>query len=239
MRIILLKKSIFMDLLDYTIKKHKRAKRISIKISSAGEVSVTIPYYASKKEAERFIFQKKDWITSTLARIESKKPKYTFSKGEKIPFLGGELDLNIIEKDISYPKGIINSELLVIFVPHNQNTKKVIRETIIKTLKKNFRDIVTEAVEEYIQEYGYEYNRIAIKDNKSNWGSCSSKKNLNFNWKLIFAPLDIIDYVVVHEICHLKEQNHSKDFWDLVAKEFPDYKEKEKWLKENASKLII
>ncbi|MBU0727650.1 M48 family metallopeptidase, partial [Patescibacteria group bacterium] len=67
----------------------------------------------------------------------------------------------------------------------------------------------------------------------SRWGSCSDRKNLNFNWKLIMAPIEIIDYVVVHEMCHLKQMNHSSKFWNLVAEKMPDYKELRKWLKDN------
>ncbi|MCA9386358.1 M48 family metallopeptidase, partial [Candidatus Dojkabacteria bacterium] len=73
----------------------------------------------------------------------------------------------------------------------------------------------------------------------TNWGSCSSKGNLNFTWRLIFAPLEILDYVVVHELCHLKEQNHSQRFWDLVAEQVPDYKKKRIWLKKHGANLYF
>lgn len=89
----------------------------------------------------------------------------------------------------------------------------------------------------YAPIVGVTYNRIAIKSQKTRWGSCSSKGNLNFNYLLYFAPLEILDYVVVHELCHRKEMNHSRAFWALVEKVLPDYKERRKWLKEHGKEL--
>jgi len=82
-----------------------------------------------------------------------------------------------------------------------------------------------------------EINKISIKYNHSNWGSCSSKRNLNFSSKLLFAPDDVIDYVIIHELAHLKEANHSPKFWAIVAKAMPSYKEKKKWLSVNGKNL--
>lgn len=82
------------------------------------------------------------------------------------------------------------------------------------------------------------FNRITIREQKTRWGSCSSKQNLNFNWKLILAPPEILDYVVVHELCHLKEMNHSPAFWHEVEQILPDYPQRKKWLKDNGWKLM-
>ena len=84
---------------------------------------------------------------------------------------------------------------------------------------------------------GVSYRNITIREQKTRWGSCSSEKNLNFNWKLILAPPEVLDYVVVHELCHLKEINHSKAFWDEVGKVMPEYETYKLWLKENGWKL--
>ena len=99
------------------------------------------------------------------------------------------------------------------------------------------REIFEQKVSYYAQMMGVSYGRIAIRDQKTRWGSCSSEKNLNFNWKLILAPPEVLDYVVVHELCHLKEMNHSKAFWDEVGKVMPEYETYKLWLKENGWKL--
>lgn len=84
---------------------------------------------------------------------------------------------------------------------------------------------------------GVTYGRITIRNQRTRWGSCSSKGNLNFNWRLIFAPEEVVDYIVVHELAHRKEMNHSRAFYNVVASVLPDYKVREKWLKENGEKL--
>jgi len=91
----------------------------------------------------------------------------------------------------------------------------------------------------YAQQLGVTYDRIRIANQKTRWGSCSSKGTLSFNWRLMLAPPKVLEYVVVHEVCHLKEMNHSPRFWKLVEKFMPDYKEYKKWLKENGNTLQL
>lgn len=91
----------------------------------------------------------------------------------------------------------------------------------------------------YLQFTGGEVKSIRIKDQKTRWGSCSSLHNLNFNWRLIMAPGEVLDYVVVHELCHLTHMNHSRDFWNMVEKVMPDYRVYRKWLKDNGNRLFM
>lgn len=99
------------------------------------------------------------------------------------------------------------------------------------------RTIFSYKTAHYARILGVTYNRIAIREQKTRWGSCSSKGNLNFNWRLIFAPEEVIDYIVVHELAHRKEMNHSQAFYDVVASVMPDYKTQEQWLKEHGDSL--
>ena len=108
----------------------------------------------------------------------------------------------------------------------------------MKMLREKARAVVTEKVQYYAPLIGVTYNQIAIRAQHTRWGSCSSKGNLNFNCLLALVPPEALDYVVVHELCHLKELNHSDRFWDEVGKILPDYKTRKKWLKDNGSNLI-
>lgn len=122
----------------------------------------------------------------------------------------------------------------------NRQTQNVLKYTPkeIEQLREQTRKLVTERVKYYAPIVGTTYNQIAIRTQHTRWGSCSSKGNLNFNCLLALVPADVLDYVVVHELCHRKELNHSGEFWKEVAKVFPDYKQQQKWLKENGAMLI-
>ena len=119
----------------------------------------------------------------------------------------------------------------------SQNQQKLTDQEI-QALREKARALVTERVQYYAPLIGVTYNQIAIRAQHTRWGSCSSKGNLNFNCLLALVPPEVLDYVVVHELCHRKELNHSERFWNEVAKILPDYKVRKKWLKDNGSNLI-
>ena len=108
----------------------------------------------------------------------------------------------------------------------------------IEQLREQARKLVTERVRYYAPIIGVTYGQIAIRTQRTRWGSCSSKGNLNFNCQLALVPPEVLDYVVVHELCHRKEPNHSERFWRQVERILPDYKTHRKWLKEHGTKLI-
>ena len=113
----------------------------------------------------------------------------------------------------------------------------------IQALEKRYRDAAKEYIPKraayYHQFTGGHYEKITIRDQKTRWGSCSGTGNLSFNFRLMLAPPRVLDYVVVHELCHLTHMNHSRDFWNMVERILPDYKEQRKWLKENGHTLQV
>ena len=119
----------------------------------------------------------------------------------------------------------------------DQNQQKF-TDRELKALREKARALVTDRVQYYAPLIGVTYNQIAIRAQHTRWGSCSSKGNLNFNCLLALVPIEVLEYVVVHELCHRKELNHSDRFWNEVANILPDYKCRNKWLKDNGSNLI-
>ena len=91
--------------------------------------------------------------------------------------------------------------------------------------KESARDLCHARLEHFNQHYNLQYNRLSIKNTRSRWGSCSSKKNLNFNYRIVFLPVELQDYLIVHELCHLAQMNHGPNFWALVAEQVPNYKQ--------------
>ena len=108
----------------------------------------------------------------------------------------------------------------------------------IGSFKKQARKVISERVAFYAQKMGVSYGKITIRHQRTRWGSCTSKGNLNFNCLLVCAPPEVLDYVVVHELCHRKHLNHSKAFWQAVETVLPDYKNRKNWLKEQGRGLI-
>jgi predicted metal-dependent hydrolase len=106
-------------------------------------------------------------------------------------------------------------------------------------LRSAARQIITQRVEIISKALKLSYNRIFIRNQKTRWGSCSQKRNLNFNWRLVMAPPDVLDYIIIHELMHLIELNHSKKFWRLVADVCPDYQIQRAWLRKNGSRLTL
>ena len=121
--------------------------------------------------------------------------------------------------------------------------KNIPKDTATCALEKRYRDAAKEYIPKRVEYYhsltGGSYKKITIRDQKTRWGSCSSNGTLSFNYRLMLAPPRVLDYVVVHELCHLTHMNHSKAFWDMVASILPEYKEYRKWLKDNGHTLHV
>jgi len=165
----------------------------------------------------------------------------------QIWYKGKNYPVTIINNTINSYKVSFNFEEFVISTP-----QKGVLSTFVNSRSNNLK--ITEAIEKwyrrqakkeltvksifYAGKLGVDFNRVSVKDTKTRWGSCSSKTNLNYNYHLIKMPEQVLDYVVVHEVCHLQELNHSKKYWELVRGLCPEYKTYVKWLKENGKDFV-
>ncbi|MEZ4910661.1 MAG: YgjP-like metallopeptidase domain-containing protein [Saprospiraceae bacterium] len=185
-----------------------------------------------------------DWLENWLKELESRKPfilhKYIPSKKyadkDVLVLMGQSYQLDIIIIDREDARVSIKGTTIFLELPNKigYDTQAVIRHLLIKISQKHFKAELTRRVKMINDRYfGKEINSVRLKYNKSNWGSCSSGKNLNFSVRLLLAPLEVIDYVIVHELSHLIEMNHSKKFWEIVQKIKPDYTVSEDFLRKN------
>jgi len=200
-----------------------RRKSISLIIKNNGEFIIRAPLHTSLDEIFSFINQKQDWIINK--RKESLNNQYNSLEcktGEVISLLGKQF---IIEtkaiKRISF-----NENILIL---PNENAKDI----LIKFLKKYAKNYISERTKTLATSLKLNYESISISSAKTNWGSCSSRNKLNFSYKLIMCPPEIVDYIIIHELCHTKIKNHSASYWQLVKTYLPNYKQYEKWLKSN------
>lgn len=187
------------------------------------------------------------WAKQWLIQLRQTKPKILdrylaakeYENGQIFEIGGIRFLLNIQESDRQTGHIKLEHEAeLKITVPNHKSydKQKLIKTLLIKFSQKYFLPVIYKKVEYFNSQYIHQdIGDVRLKYNKSNWGSCSSGKNLNFSVRLFFAPDDVIDYVVIHELAHLIEMNHSAKFWKIVSKVMPNYKEKEKVLSSNSS----
>lgn len=226
--------------IEYTIEYRKR-KSVELTIDAAGVVRVKAPKGSEESAVQAIVFKKRDWIIEKLElmfsrgkRIETK----TYEDGETFLFLGKKLKLVIYYRDVQSANIALIENELIISCPENYDAK-ALSELIEKHYRKELKKVIENRVKFFQSNFKVKPKKVLIKEQKTRWGSCSSERNINFNWKLIMAPIEIIDYLVVHEMCHLVHMNHSKSFWTLVGKILPDYKIRQNWLNKNGFLLEL
>lgn len=228
-------------IIDCSLVKKKR-KTISIKITENGEVIISAPLSLSNTRIEEFLKNKAGWIISKLDMVKaSANTKSNISEKDNLMLLGESFKLNIYDNEERVIRVTFKHRQLHVYAPINIDGDKdaYIKEALTNWYMKQASLIYRERVEHYSKILKVHYNKITIKEQKTRWGSCSSKGNLNFNWRVIIAPIQIVDYLVVHELCHLVHMNHSKDFWALVESIVPNYKKCKDWLKANGNSLTV
>ena len=224
----------FIKLGDINVKVRNsiKAKNISIKIKSNKIVELVMPRGANFKIAHKFLLEKELWIKNKLGRLKIHSNDDA-SIPQIISILDQEYDLVTGNKDISVPILIDNNKLLV----SSAIGENKINQIIIPYLKKIFKYELEKYALLKATELAVSFKKISIRDTSSRWGSCSSEGNLSFSWRLVLAPRFVMDYVIVHELCHLIEMNHSHKFWKLVDRSFPEHHKARSWLKINGKKL--
>lgn len=219
--------------IEYDIRKSERASRSRIDVDLSG-VTVVIPE-GKNLEPENFLREKKDWVLDKQKEIENywaRIPEREFKEGETFPYLGKNYEL-IFTSDDRFD--IVEGQIII---PEEKVSDSSLKDVIEELYREKAREKILEIIDEYQEEMNVDFNRIYIRNQKTKWASCSSKDNLSFNWRLMMAPEDVLEYVVVHELLHLEEPNHSDRFWSLMEDVMPDYRERRKWLKENSPELV-
>ena len=224
---------------EYTLKKSGLLSGIRLSVRGTGEIVVTAPPWASEKMIERLLDEKKDWLQKSLTKVtkrQKNRPTTVEILGQTYQKVAGywpEMALGVLIK-----KG--EGEEKKTAVALNNDSQVIVNNVKLKDQSWNtlaeskLTDWLKLTAEKYIRqrvpqlaakmELTGVYRRIVLKKQSSRWGSCSSEKNLNFNWALIHYSPAVIDYVIIHELAHLQEMNHSARFWAIVKKFDPEYK---------------
>lgn len=210
-------------------------KTFSLEVKPDGRLIVRAPKSATKAQIQHIVIRKTAWIQTTRLRLTRQhpglKPK-TFSPGETFWYLGEQYPLRLTDRQ--RPPLELDGAFYLSRAAHPRA-----KSVFIEWYREETRAITHDLIEKYQKQYGFKVNQVRITSARTRWGSCSGNHNLNFTYRLSMAPLRVIDYVVVHELVHLKHHNHSQAFWDAVAEIKPDFRKERDWLKQNGAQLTL
>lgn len=211
-----------------------RRKTVSLQITPDALLIVRAPYQTSEEFIQGFIRKKAAWIRTKQEFFLGRRPvsPRKFSPGEEYQLLGRRYVLAAAD---DLPKAVVFDGGSIMICQHVVGNA---REHLKNWYQAQALDYLGQWVPHYAQAAGVTYKSLRISDARTLWGSCGHKGTLNFCWRLIMAPSQVVDYVIIHELMHLKERNHSRKFWTHVAGLMPDYKTQEGWLRQNGHLLV-
>jgi predicted metal-dependent hydrolase len=221
--------------LSYKILRSPKRKKLTITVERDRTVVVHAPDGASDDQVRRVIDAKRQWISGKLCHPQKYRDRLhpqgkEIVNGESAPYLGRDYRIEIAET----ASGEIEfSHLFVVPPAHQATRREVLRDWYIARAKEK----ILARVEQHARNLGVKFGAAKVVDNRYRWGSCTVNNNLNFNWRLIKAPIFVIDYVVVHELSHLCEANHTSRFWSIVRAHTPAMEKAKAWLKEHGQVL--
>lgn len=230
----------------YHIRRSQRATRVRIVIR-LGKVEVVSPVKISDQLIHSFVCSKQQWIEQAIGKTVSSNLSFN---GQMV--IVSEQENSVLYQGCRYPlvihlsmrkRTVIHfSEFFNAYVPQELNHERQI-EQVKKVLIQWMRQELKNQVELLISQQGRKMQlfprKISIKLLKSRWGSCSVNNDISINWLLLMAPVGVLEYVVVHELCHILEKNHSNKFWTLVEEHLPNYRIQRNWLKKYGSGLLV
>lgn len=223
-----------------------RRKTLCIHIHKTGGVEVRAPFITPLREIDAFIQQKSCWIQKKireLRRFQRLVNNRQYVHGQEFFFLGKAHRLIIHAGDHPGCRITFNGHQWIVEVDRGigESLRVLnIKESLIEWYRNQAKEILGARIFHFARLLGVSPEHVLIRTQRHMWGSCNhSKKSIHLNWQIILSPMAIIDYVIVHELFHLRVPNHSHRFWDLVAKIIPDYRDRRRWLKENWHKLVL
>ncbi len=233
------------QIIRYQLVVSTRAKRINLTIRQA-EVIVSVPKGTKLEAVEQLLVAKSAWILKHLANYQEylNQQKHANPPGHpvKLLYLGQSYPLSLVTAQSSQLKVELYPTGFLVTLPEGlpaEDQRAKLQVALVYWYKQQAKIILTAKLEQFATKMQVKYNMLRIKEQSTRWGSCSSKHNINLNWRLIMAPDEVINYLIVHELAHLTFMNHAPEFWQLVAYYLPEYEYWKKWLKVHGRELNL
>jgi predicted metal-dependent hydrolase len=221
--------------------KYKNRASIGITIDSYGNVEVQAPKGTPDEKVLQLLEEKWELIQQKLTEMKDRlqgRQEKVYEHGESFLYLGNTYPIKIFQDiNITQDHVVFEGKTLHIYVQQLDDEK--IKQALKRFYYQQCKALVEKSISFYQRNFKTKPRSIRISDNNKTWGTCDSNQQLTFNWRLAMAPREVIDYVVVHEMCHMVHMNHDRSFWRLVGKIMPDYKEKENWLALSNWKMTV
>lgn len=210
-------------------------------------MQVVAPPGIPERTLHRFVEQKQRWVVATLLRLDARVKHVkrlvpeVYADGVDVPYQGRACRLAFWPSRLKRVK-IEHADHFIIHVPETMDVydhSDAVREALTRWLKNDAKVKAGDYADKHARKCSLTPRSISIRAQKSRWGSCGVHNDISLNWLLILAPPEVFEYVVVHELCHIRERNHSSRFWQLVAEHLPDYQQRRNWLKEHGAGLMM
>ena len=232
---------------DYQLRRSRRATRARI-IVTPNKIEVVAPQRMTDAAVHGFVHDNRDWVGKTVKRIERKLQQHVplaptvYANGAMIPYRGSRWPLTVKVSKLKRVK-IEFAEAFIAHVPQSAQSvadfHTFIKEALGKWMQNCALQTARAVADQHQQRFGLIPRSIRVRKQKTRWGSCGIHNDININWLLILTPPEILEYVMVHELCHIRYRNHSSDFWSLVEAHMPDYRQHRKWLRDNGAGLMM
>ena len=221
------------------VERTNRKKTVSIQVGP-GRVRVIAPKRLAERQIRKILEKREPWIREQLLIQQSLPDPKEYVSGEPFTYLGKTYPLKVLS---GFPPGVkLKNGILAVSVPHppaGNDGRQDVREELKKWYWNRAERHLREKTRSRARALGVTPGSVSLRDYKSRWGSCGVRGDIRYNWRIIIAPPGIVDYLVVHEVCHLRHLDHSPDFWACVESQFPDYRDCRGWLKTNGITLTI
>ena len=230
---------------QYAVRVSKRAKRISLRCSQADGLELVYPHGMTDPPAEELLRQKCDWVLASIEKLQAAReqiPKRDYVDGELFQFRGSPLVLkSAINPQLRRATVEIEDGIMRLACPDGAHTARyeLMRIAVADFYREQAREYLPRRACQLATVHRFAFASVRIKNQKTRWGSCSAKRNINLNLRLMMAPDEAIDYVIIHELCHLHVMDHSRAFWNLVESHCPDYRQWRAWFKQHGPSLIL
>lgn len=225
------------EAIPYIVKRSPRARHVRLEMRPGTGLTIFIPGFYNIARLGDLLKAKQSWILrhfTTYSNVRSASAGNDIKAGDVIPYLGRELKVMTTTTDNGNSDHVrLELDRLMI----DTSGKKNLNAALESWYRIQAAKLITEKTANWGARIHVRYNRVTIRGQRTRWGSCSHKGNLSFNWKLLMTPEPVLDYVIIHELTHLKEMNHSKKFWQLVAEHCPRWREHKRWLKKHEVQL--